>query len=100
MGRLPVIQNDTGAAKIGRDHNTHGFSHWYAGGGFKGGHVHGATDEWGHKAVEGIVNHYDIHATLLHLFGLDHSKLTYKRGNRLQSLTDGQEGRVVSELLS
>jgi hypothetical protein len=100
MGRLPVIQNDAGRDKLGRDHNTYGFSHWYAGGGFKAGHVHGATDEWGHYAVEGTVNHFDIHATLLRLFGLDHSELTYRWAGRLQSLTDGQEGQVVKELLS
>ena len=66
MGRLPVIQNDTGEAKVGRDHNTYGFSMWVAGGGFRGGYAHGATDEFGHEAVENIVNHYDYHATLLH----------------------------------
>ena len=73
MGRLPVIQNDAGPDSVGRDHNTYGFSMWLAGGGIKGGYVHGATDEFGHKAVEDVVNHYDYHATLLHLFGLDQS---------------------------
>lgn len=100
MGRLPVVQNDAGPAKIGRDHNTYGFSHWYAGGGFKAGHIHGATDEWGHKAVEGTVNHYDIHATLLRLFGVDATGLTYKRNGREQSLLDGQPGKVVHGLLA
>jgi len=100
MGRLPVIQNDAGAAKIGRDHNTYGFSHWYAGGGFKAGHIHGTTDEWGHKAVEDVVNHYDIHATLLHQFGIDASELTYKRNGREQTLLDGQPGIVVDKLLA
>lgn len=100
MGRLPVIQNDAGRAKIGRDHNTYGFSHWIAGGGFKAGHVHGATDEWGHKAVEGVVNHYDYHATVLHQFGLDAADFQYKRGGREQSLLDGQPGKVVPELLA
>ena len=57
MGRLPVIQNDTGHEKVGRDHNTYGFSMWVAGGGFKGGYAHGETDEFGHKAVKDIVNH-------------------------------------------
>jgi len=100
MGRMPVIQNDVGKKKIGRDHNTHGFSMWVAGGGFRGGHVHGATDEFGHKAVENIVNHYDYHATLMHLFGLDHTRVTYKRNNLPQTLTDGQDGKVVKELLA
>jgi hypothetical protein len=63
MGRLPVLQNDTGRAKWGRDHNTYGFSQWLAGGGFKGGHVHGATDEWGHRAVQDVVHHYDYLAS-------------------------------------
>ena len=59
MGRLPVVQNDAGIDKVGRDHNTYGFSMWVAGGGFKAGHVHGVTDEWGHHAVQDVVNHYD-----------------------------------------
>ncbi len=100
MGRLPVIQNDTGRDKLGRDHNTSGFSMWVAGGGFKGGHVHGATDDFGHKAVESPVSHADYHATLLHLFGLDHERLTFLRNAREQTLTDGQEARVVTEMLS
>lgn len=100
MGRLPVVQNDAGPAKIGRDHNTYGFSMWVAGGGFKAGCVHGKTDEWGHKAVEDVVNHYDYHATLLHLFGLNHEQLTFHRSNRDQTLTDGQPGQVVDALLA
>ena len=97
MGRLPVVQNEKSP---GRDHNTYGFSMWLAGGGFKGGHIHGATDEWGHRAVENVVNHYDYHATLLHLFGLDHTQLTYKRAAQEQTLTDGQKARVVREILA
>ena len=100
MGRLPVIQDDSGADRVGRDHNTYGFSMWVAGGGFKGGHIHGATDEWGHHAVRDVVNHYDYHATVLHLFGLDHSKLVYQRNGREQSLVDGQPARIVKELLA
>lgn len=96
MGRLPVIQNEK---NIGRDHNTYGFSQWMAGGGFKAGHIHGATDEWGHYAVDDIVNHYDYHATLLHLFGLDAQNLVYKRNGREQTLLDGQSGTVVDGLL-
>ena len=99
MGRLPVIQNDSGRAKVGRDHNTHGFSWWFAGGGFKAGQVYGATDEFGHHAVKDVVHHYDMQATLLHLFGLDHTKLVYRHGGREVTLTDGQPGRVVRELL-
>jgi len=100
MGRLPVIQNDAGPAKVGRDHNTYGFSMWVAGGGFKSGHVHGTTDEFGHHAVENIVTNHDYHATLLHLFGLDAEKLVFQSGPRTQELVNNQEGKVVHELLS
>jgi hypothetical protein len=97
MGRLPVIQNEK---NIGRDHNTYGFSVWLAGGGIKAGYVHGATDEFGHKAVENVVNHYDFHATLLHLFGLAAERTTFQRASGLGSLIDGQAARVVHELLA
>jgi uncharacterized protein (DUF1501 family) len=97
MGRLPVVQNEK---NIGRDHNTYGFSAWLAGGGIRGGYVHGATDELGHKAVENVVNHYDFHATLLHLFGLAHEQLSFPRPTGPSSLVDGQPARVVHELLA
>jgi hypothetical protein len=97
MGRLPVIQNEK---SIGRDHNTYGFSMWLAGGGIKAGYVHGSTDELGHKAAEKIVNHFDYHATLLDLFGVEAGKLTFDRPGGPGSLLDGQPGRVVSELLA
>ncbi|MCA8989725.1 MAG: DUF1501 domain-containing protein [Planctomycetaceae bacterium] len=99
MGRLPVIQNDAGSAKVGRDHNTYGFSMWVAGGGFRRGGTYGATDEFGHHAVENVVNHFDYHATLLHLFGLDSQQLTFERNGRLESLLDGQPGKIVPGLL-
>jgi hypothetical protein len=100
MGRLPVIQNDTGPARVGRDHNTHGFTVWMAGGGFKGGIAYGATDDFGHHALENVVNHYDWHATLLHLFGLDHRRLVYTRNGQELTLTDNQPARVVREILN
>jgi hypothetical protein len=99
MGRLPVIQNDAGPDKVGRDHNTYGFSSWLAGGGFKGGMVHGATDDFGHKAVVNPVSHHDFHATLLHLFGLDPKRLLYHYNGREQSLLDGKAGRIVAEIV-
>ena len=99
MGRLPVVQNDAGPAKAGRDHNTYGFTWWFAGGGMKAGHVYGATDEWGHHAVEDVVNQHDLHATLLHLFGLDAARLTYGRNGQELSILDGQPGRVVKGIL-
>ncbi|MBK8092853.1 MAG: DUF1501 domain-containing protein [Verrucomicrobiaceae bacterium] len=103
MGRLPVIQNRSGAKDrraVGRDHNTYGFSMWVAGGGFKAGYTHGETDEFGHKAVKDVVNHFDYHATLLHLFGLDPKKLTYKRNGTNQVLVENPQARVVTELLA
>jgi uncharacterized protein (DUF1501 family) len=99
MGRLPVIQKGAGD-KIGRDHNTHGFSMWLAGGGIRGGYVHGATDDVGHRAVKDVVTHHDYHATLLHLFGLDPGKLTFLRNNRAQGLLNDKPGKVVKELLA
>lgn len=99
MGRLPVIQNDTGLSNVGRDHNTYGFSMWVAGGGFRAGGTYGATDEFGHHAVENLVNHFDYHATLLHLFGLDPEQSVFTRNGRKQSLLDGQPGKVVTGLL-
>lgn len=99
MGRLPVIQNDAGRAKVGRDHNTYGFTMWVAGGGFRRGGTYGATDEFGHHAVEDIVNHYDYHATLLHLFGLDARQLIFKRNGREESLLSDQPGTIQAGLL-
>ncbi len=96
MGRLPVVQNEK---NIGRDHNTYGFSMWLAGGGIKRGCVHGATDEFGHKAVENVVNHYDYHATLFYLFGLDATKIAFPRPTGLGTILDGQPGQIVSAIL-
>ncbi|HIA20033.1 MAG TPA: DUF1501 domain-containing protein [Planctomycetaceae bacterium] len=100
MGRLPVIQNDTGHSKVGRDHNTYGFSMWVAGGGFQQGCIHGKTDEFGHEAVEDVVNHYDYHATLLHLFGLNPDQLVYEQNSRPRKLTEKHPGRIVQEILA
>ena len=99
MGRLPVIQNDLGKERVGRDHNTYGFTHWLAGGGVKGGITYGETDEFSHKAVKDVVNHHDLHATILHLFGLDHSRLVYRRTGRELSLTDKKTARVVHDIM-
>jgi uncharacterized protein (DUF1501 family) len=96
MGRLPVIQNEK---NIGRDHNTHGFSMWLAGGGVKGGLTYGATDEFGHHAVENIVNHFDYHATLLHLFGLDADRVTFQRPTGPDGLVKVEEGKIVWDIL-
>tara|TARA_A100001037_G_C15092487_1_gene609841 strand:- start:61 stop:1542 length:1482 start_codon:yes stop_codon:yes gene_type:complete len=102
MGRLPVIQFREGLSKrskVGRDHNTYGFSMWVAGGGFRSGHVHGATDEFGHYAVDGIVHHYDWLATVLHQFGLNHRDLHFRVGPRELRLVENEEARVVRDVL-
>ncbi|MBM3846203.1 MAG: DUF1501 domain-containing protein, partial [Verrucomicrobia bacterium] len=100
IGRLPVTENHGPAEKAGRDHNGQGFSTWLAGGGIKGGTVYGATDEFGHKAVVDQVSPSDYHATLLHLFGLDHSHLAFHYNGQQQHLTDGKPCRIVREILS
>src|SRR5205814_8873417 len=82
----------------GRDHNATGFSTWMAGGGVKGGQRYGATDEHGVVAVDNKVHVHDLHATILHLMGLDHEKLTYRYSGRDFRLT-GVSGRVVKEIM-
>ena len=101
FGRTPAVelsQNGAGAAQ-GRDHNHWGFSLWMAGGGVKAGTVYGATDEFGFQAVEDRVSIHDLHATILHLMGFDHERLTYRYAGRDFRLTD-VHGRVVHEILS
>ncbi len=103
MGRLPVIQvppSGNAKEKVGRDHNTYGFSMWVAGGGFKAGHCHGQTDEFSHRAVEGIIQHHDWLATVLHQFGLDHTRLRYKSGAGELSLVQSPTARIATELLA
>jgi uncharacterized protein (DUF1501 family) len=96
FGRLPVSQNGNG-----RDHNRHAFSLLVAGGGFKAGYIHGATDDFGYESVEGRVSCHDLHATILHQLGLDHEQLTYHHEGREESLTDPavSHARIVSEVL-
>lgn len=94
FGRTPVSEG----AK-GRDHNNHGFTVWLAGGGVRGGMAYGATDEFGFAAVENKVHVHDLHATILHLMGIDHERLTYRYSGRDFRLTD-VHGRVVKEILA
>jgi hypothetical protein len=94
FGRTPTAENADG-----REHHPFGFTMWLAGGGVKGGLVHGATDDFGWHAVKGIVHVHDLHATILHLMGLDHTKLTYRYAGRDYRLTD-VAGRVVKEILA
>lgn len=83
----------------GRGHNNKGYSMWLAGGGVKRGTVHGATDEYGYEAISGKIHTHDLHATMLHLLGLDHERLTYRHGGRDFRLTD-VKGRVVKEIVA
>ncbi|MCY2981557.1 MAG: DUF1501 domain-containing protein [Planctomycetota bacterium] len=102
MGRLPTIQvpvGDEGMKKVGRDHNTYGFSMWVAGGGLKGGCVHGKTDEFSHHAVEDLVSNHDWLATVLHQFGLDHHELKFRVGTRNLALVENPAAAVVEKIL-
>ncbi len=99
FGRMPISQiRDNGTA--GRDHGPSGFSLWMAGGGVKGGHIHGATDEIGYKAVEKRVSVHDFHATMLHLLGLGFRELAYDRHGLKERLTDQFPAQVVNEILA
>ena len=93
FGRMPMNEGGTG-----RDHNPWGYSYWLAGAGVKGGTVHGATDDFGLRAVQGKVHIHDLHATILHLLGINHTELTFFHGGRDQRLTD-VHGKVIKEVL-
>ncbi|MFM8176002.1 MAG: DUF1501 domain-containing protein, partial [Pirellulaceae bacterium] len=94
FGRTPMAQGD------GRDHHLAGFTMWFAGGGFKPGFSYGSTDEFGYHAVENRVSVHDIHATLLHLMGIDHMRLTVKVQGLDAKLTGVEPCRVVNELIA
>ncbi len=103
FGRTPTVElpkKGSNAGKInGRDHNHWGYTTWLAGGGVRGGYVHGATDDFGFRAVEDRVHVHDLQATILHLLGFDHEKLTYRHAGRDFRLTD-VHGEVVHELIA
>ena len=103
FGRTPTVELPTpgsNAGKInGRDHNHYGFTMWLAGGGAKGGYVHGATDEFGFRAQEKPVHVHDLHATIMKLMGFDHEKFTYRYAGRDFRLTD-VHGTVVNEIIA
>lgn len=99
FGRTPTVEMSGATSKLGRDHNHYGFSVWMAGGGIKGGMTYGQTDEFGFAAVENPVSVHDLHATILHLMGLDHERLTYRYSGRDFRLTD-VEGNVVREIVA
>jgi uncharacterized protein (DUF1501 family) len=93
FGRTPFAQGSDG-----RDHNPFGFSLWMAGGGVKGGTIYGATDDYGYKVVENKAEIHDLHATMLHLLGLDHTKVTFRFGGRDMRLTD-VHGHVINDVV-
>lgn len=100
FGRTPTVElAGNGNPKLGRDHNHYGFSVWLAGGGIKGGTVHGATDEFGFQAAEHPTSVHDLHATMLHLLGLDHRRLTYRYAGRDFRLTD-VHGHVIDAIVA
>jgi hypothetical protein len=104
FGRTPAVELPTPGANAGkqrgRDHNHYGFTYWLAGGGAKGGHTHGATDEFGFAAIEDKVHVHDLHATLLHLLGFDHERFTYRYAGLDFRLTGVNECGVVKELVA
>ncbi len=98
FGRLPMAQGDF--AKAGRDHGPSGFTSWMAGGGVKGGVVHGETDDIGFGAVKDRVGIQDWHATILHLLGMDHEKLVFKRNGLDEKITHIHSARIIKEILA
>ena len=94
FGRMPCSQGSRG-----RDHNPFGFTNWLAGGGIKGGVSYGATDEWSYQAVENRAYCYDVHATILHLLGIDHTKLVFRHNGADRRRTD-VHGEVIEPLLA
>jgi hypothetical protein len=100
FGRTPSVElNEGGKSKLGRDHNHYGFSVWLAGGGVKGGSVYGATDDFGFRATENRASVHDLHATMLHLLGFDHERLTYRHAGRDFRLTD-VSGNVIHGIVT
>ncbi len=99
FGRTPAVELVNGKPGGGRDHNHWGFTVWLAGGGVKGGMAYGATDDFGYRAVENPIHVHDLHATILHLLGLDHTRLTYRHAGRDYRLTD-VHGKVIQDILT
>ena len=100
FGRTPTVEiTNAGKSKLGRDHNSAGFSMFLAGGGVRGGTVYRATDEFGFQAVENPVHVHELHATILHLMGFDHERLTYRYASRDFRLTD-VHGQVIRDIIA
>ncbi len=100
FGRTPAAEQRNDKTAFGRDHHPYGFSVWLAGGGVRGGQAYGATDDFGYRAVEKRMQTANLHATILHLLGLDHEALTYWHHGRDERLTDVYPARVVDELIA
>ena len=98
FGRKPT-RDRNGFENPGRDHNNKAFTTWLAGAGVKGGTVYGATDDFGYEAVENVTTIYDLHATMLHLMGLDHERLSFYHNGIERRLTD-VHGHVVRDILT
>jgi uncharacterized protein (DUF1501 family) len=103
FGRTPVVETGAmasmGNVANGRDHNPFGFTMWLAGGAVKGGTIYGATDDFGFRAIDKPVHVHDMHATVLHIMGIDHTKLTYRYSGRDFRLTD-VSGNVIQDILA
>ena len=99
FGRTPFTQSADDELGTGRDHNQYGFTVWLAGGGLKSGITYGTTDDVGWKAVENPVSWYDFHATVLHLLGIDHERLTFYHNGIERRLTN-VHGHVIQDILS
>jgi len=100
IGRLPVTQEQGSPEKAGRDHNGQGFSIWLAGGGIRGGMTYGATDDFGHKAVENVVTPNDFQATVMRLFGLDFEQLNFPHNSRMEIITNARPAHIVDDLIA
>ncbi len=99
FGRTPVVELSGGGQHAGRDHNPHAFTMWLAGGGIKGGTMYGASDDFGWNVADKPVHVHDIHATILYLLGIDHTKLTFRSSGRDFRLTD-VSGNVIHDIIA
>ena len=100
FGRTPAAEQRNKKIAFGRDHHPYGFSVWLAGGGIKGGQSYGATDDFGYRAIEKRTQTANLHATILHLMGLDHESLNYSHNGRDERLTDIYDAEVIDDLLA
>ncbi len=100
FGRTPAAEHRNKSVPFGRDHHPYGFSVWLAGGGIKGGQHYGATDDFGYRSIENRTQTANLHATILHLLGLDHETLVYPHNGRDERLTDVYPAKVIHELLA